>query len=374
MGKAKMAVLVSAALASGSAAAAPPIFGQWTVTDGVIDPCSDVTNATSCEVLVSDFGFVQAQISIEGETFIKSIVTDNNADSSAPIQFWDENYIRIFNQPQTSVALPSLNRSGFLGRMVIDDSTATQNDFVLVSDIATGWGMEYIDEVFDASKERNPDAQTYVRFDQDIISNTPGLEFDSQFLFEGENGVDEDGNTVILGSRVDIEQVVALPTIDDPLSEDDIQNFFFYDRRGTFLTTAGVWGSSTDDANNIDRPFDNENFIDPDTGLPGTFFPEFIAWDEWSSDNPNPQMLVFWIDQSITTSGFGEGSSDFYHLQADSDGAGAGEYAFSQAGAGFVNANVSEMEAAEDWLDGAELVVFPNVPQPIIDAFGAPSP
>lgn len=364
MGKAKIAVLVGAALASGTAAAAPPIFDQWTVTDGVIDPCSDVTNASACQVLVSDLGFVQAQLTIEGETFIKSIVTDLNADSSSPIQFSDENYIRIFNQPQTSVALPSLNASGFLGRMVIDDSTATQNDFVLVSDIATGWGVQYVSDVFEgATTSGSDDVTTWVRFDQDIVSNTPGLVFDSNFVFEGENGTDADGNTIILGSRVDIEQVIDLPTINDPLSVDDSQSFFFYDRRGTLLTESGVWGSSTDDANNIDRPFDNENFIDPDTGLPGTFFPEFVAWDA------GDQVLAFWIDQSITTSGFGEGSSDFYHLQVDSDGSGGGNNSFSQAGAGFVNTGIIEMEAAEDWLDGAEAIVFPNIPQPIIDTF-----
>ncbi|MEK7323157.1 MAG: hypothetical protein AABZ84_08775, partial [Pseudomonadota bacterium] len=121
MGKMKAFLLVGAPLLPGLVMAQPQ-FDEWTVTNGLIDPCTGITNAVSCQVLVSgDDGFTQAQITgTDGKIYIKSVLTDNDADGpKAGLAFYDENFVRMNFSSQSS---NNTTEPGFLGKQHISDN------------------------------------------------------------------------------------------------------------------------------------------------------------------------------------------------------------------------------------------------------------
>ncbi|HHM05906.1 MAG TPA: hypothetical protein ENJ19_09200 [Gammaproteobacteria bacterium] len=327
----KRMILLSASLLP-SLAVALPQFDEWSVSGGTVDPCSTST-ADSCQVLVEGNGFVQAQISEGGKTYIKSIVTDVDASATDPttLAFRDENFIRIQFQPQISTA-PGMGGSdpGFLGRQVINDDGVTSGLTRFTSDttIKNGWAKGTGDANVDI-------AMTITAID--APGGTATGMFDSAFNFKGNNAAD--GSQT--GSLVDIDQGVSLATPGIAMSATDRQGFAFRSRTGDLLTSSGVWGDTNEDGT-ADDPF---------TGVGG------LTSVPWGPSAGTGEVVAFWIGQEVTTSGFGSGVSDFAHLQVDNDGTANQTFAYSQGGTG-LGAPVTGLGGFSDWASAPESVEF----------------
>ncbi len=319
----KLATAIGAAMLPGLAFAVPPQFGEWSVTGGDVDPCAALTNVESCEVMVFDSGFVQAQLKgTDGKTYIKSIVTDQDATGTpagGDLAFYDENFVRItFSSQTSSVPGGAGSDPGFMGKQVIlDTTTSSVTKFSSETEIRTGWGET---ELGGPNVAINTTIATI-----DGAGDPNGL-FESVFDFQGNNDPDTGQQT---GTRLNIDQNVSLST--DAATDDDRQVFAFRSRTGDLLNSNGVWGSSTDDAT-IDDPFD---------GIGG---PESVPWVEGGT------ISAFWIGQNVATPGVGGGASEFFAIQVGP--------AFSQAGTGFPNTDGTALGGFQDWATDAELTEF----------------
>ncbi len=392
----KLAILAGAPLLSGLAFAAPPAgapsFGEWTVTDGVIDACGTArTNIMSCQVLVKDQGFMQVQVKdAEGNSYVQSILTDYDATgtpgniqdgttaSTDLLAFYDENYIRINFQDQAStIAAFTYGDPGFMGVQVINDNglSSTRTWFEATTKIATGWGIDIL------TPDRIPantdgTVKTVVELTTDFwttgvwgtaptgyVEGTYNGMFDTSFAYVGLN----DGQGRLVGRDLYIDQDLSLATANDAPDDTsgDRQTFYFWDRSGELLNAGvdGVWGRMDDNPDNV-NPLavdDNDDFF---TGLGSQLVVNWGAGNDLPpSTDPGiegSQLIAFWIDQEVTTQGFGnDGKSTFYHLQVDGTGAYDDVVAYSQAGTGFADVYLTEvvdgtvqyaMGGLEDWL------------------------
>jgi len=385
----KLAILAGAPLLSGLAFAAPPSFGEWDVSDGEIDACGTArTNIMSCQVLVKDKGFVQVQVKdSDGKSYVQSILTDFNAtgtpghmsDGTTPatdlLTFYDENYIRINFQAQaSSIADFTYGDPGFMGVQVINDAgdSSSATWFEATTKIATGWGINIMYEEHGSTDPATASVATVVELTTDFwttgvwnpatgTTDSANGEyngmFDTSFYYKGLNGVAGD----LLGRDLYIDQDLSLATANPVGVSDsnDRQTFYFWDRSGELLDpgVAGVWGSTTDDVADVDDPFTgiaSQQSVDWGTGntLPVSSDPGIAG----------PQVIAFFIAQEVSTLGFGDdGKSTFYHLQVDGTGAYDDQMAYSQAGTGFEDVYITEIDPTtgtvqfamggmEDWL------------------------
>ncbi|MFQ5469051.1 MAG: hypothetical protein ACE5EH_01965 [Gammaproteobacteria bacterium] len=76
--------------ATGVGVSGPPIpYGQWTVNNGDITPSVPCPAGASCGEVTAQKGLLTRQISLGGDTFIQTIITENNAtgDPNSPAVF-----------------------------------------------------------------------------------------------------------------------------------------------------------------------------------------------------------------------------------------------------------------------------------------------
>ncbi len=315
MGKIKLFLLMGAPLLP-SLAVAQPQFDEWSVSNGAIDPCTNITNAVSCQILVDSDGFTQAQITgTDGQIYIKSVVTDVDANGpKAGLAFYDENFVRMnFSQSSNNTSEP-----GFMGKQHISDNAANSGTvFTSDAEVRTGWAQ-------------GPGDANVVISSSIITTDTagnPNGAFETTFNFQGNN---DPVTGEQLGRRIVIGQDVTLTAGSDT----ERQVFLFRGHSGNLLTGTGIWGSTTDDPTNIDDPFDIGNPV------------------SWS---PGGSVNVFWIGQNVATPGINDGSATFSMLQVNGSA--------SQLVSGLpVPDTGGTLGGFQDWLEGAEAAEFGPAP------------
>lgn len=315
MGKMKLLLLMGAPLLP-SLAAAQPQFDEWSVTNGVIDPCTGITNAVSCQILVGSDGFTQAQITgTDGQIYIKSVLTDAGANGpQSGLAFYDENFVRMsFSQSSNNTAEP-----GFLGKQhIFDNTTNSGTVFTSDSELRTGWAKGADDvSVMISSSLATTDA-----------GGNPNGAFETSFNFQGNN---DPVTGALIGRRIEISQDVALTVGSDT----DRQVFLLRDHSGNLLTGNGIWGSTTESADNIDDPFDS--------GQP-------ITWSAGGVVN------VFWIGQNVATPGINDDNASFSMLQVN------GSSSQFVSGLPVPDAD-GRLGGFQDWVEGAEAAEFGPAP------------
>jgi len=198
----------AALILSGVTMAAPPTtngFDQWSINNGVISitdtsgPGGCPAGATSCGVPITDNGFFQQQVVVDGVTYFKTIITDLDATGtpipSAPpgtipsipsgaLTFSDENYVA---QGQSN---------GIAGKQQLYELNTTTNDeFFTSNNLAVGWAQQSLNEA-------------QVDVSQIVRNEAIGNEFSTAFRFaDGDLNITQD---VVLTAGTEDKQVFDL--------------------------------------------------------------------------------------------------------------------------------------------------------------------
>ncbi len=190
-----------------NAAAGLPVFGGWTVENGVIDhTCPEGFN---CEVVVGGIdGFAQISVTAPGEpTYIWTIITDPNANSGDPNAYRDESFVRQ-GSDNGILAQQSHAQSDDLG------------DFTNMSTLRIGWANPEPDAL-NPNLEIN---QSFIGSEDEFIST-----FD-MLIIHDENGQVQD-RSMTIDQRVIFSEA-------DPI--DDQQRFLLEQRQGQFTSAGGI--------------------------------------------------------------------------------------------------------------------------------------
>jgi len=219
-------------------------FTGWTVSAGQVNEAG--TDGTSvcatgsnydCNVIAAGDGFKQVQVTaqagsqgaVAGESYIMTIVTDQNATGTPgadTLGFYDISFVKM----QLNLGgggQNTNNENGIAARQSIAESTAdtgggTATSFKSTTDINTGWST----------------AVTPVSISQSLVDNgdtgTPGDNFDSSFNYQSSN----DANGVRDGFAMSIDQIAGLASAGVAASADDVQVFSLRERQGTMLASA----------------------------------------------------------------------------------------------------------------------------------------
>ena len=241
----KLAALAGALsmVMGGSAMSANLIFDGWTVAGGTIDAkgtsgsiCA-TNSGYDCSTVASGSGFTQVQVtpntagSVVGESYIMTIVTDQNADGqpgNGSLGFYDVSFVKM---KLSLGGNGDNNENGIAAQQKISEVTlstggGTATSFDSTTDINTGWST----------------AATPVSITQTLVDNgdalTAGDNFDSKFNYQSSNDVDGLRD----GFAMSIDQVAGLASAADSNSFDDVQVFALRERQGALLATANNTG------------------------------------------------------------------------------------------------------------------------------------
>lgn len=189
------------------AAAALPVFGGWTVDNGVIDHTCPAGFSCTVEVGGID-GFAQISVNAPGEpTYIWTIITDPNASTGDPNFYRDESFVRQGSD------------NGIMAQQMHQQSDVT-GDFSNTSTLMIGWANETPDA-------ENPNLiieQAFAGTDDTFLSN-----FD-MLVIHDENGEVAD-RSITIDQRVFFNDNAPIP---------DQQRFLLEQRQGQFTDAGSI--------------------------------------------------------------------------------------------------------------------------------------
>jgi hypothetical protein len=240
-------------LAMSGASAIELSYTGWTVggaTGGQIDEsaggvCNKTLNPTvSCSVVASGDGFKQINVSdsndtSSGESYIMTIVTDQNAGAGASLTpgdaglgFFDVSFVKM--KLTLGGSTPATNQNGIKGHQEINE-VKNGATFLSSSDINTGWSIAAAPMTISQTL-KDPGSSTET-----------GDDFESGFLYRSQNGKNADGTDsgIRTGFEMSIDQTAGLATgsnlATDP-SRNDIQVFALREKQGSLLKTPSSAG------------------------------------------------------------------------------------------------------------------------------------
>jgi hypothetical protein len=189
-------------------AAAPlPVFGGWTVNNGVItEQCPTGFN---CEILVGGTdGFAQISVTAVGEpTYIWTIITDPNANTGDPNIYRDESFVRQGAD------------NGILAQQS-HQQTDVNGVFVNTSTLQIGWANPTPDE-------QNPN----------LVINQGFTGIDDEFISTFDMLIIHDANGEVQDRSMTIDQQVIFA---EGTPVDDQQRFLLEQRSGQFTSASSV--------------------------------------------------------------------------------------------------------------------------------------
>jgi hypothetical protein len=255
---------------AGVAQAAPPVFDNWSVTNGNINvPCAA---GFTCSVLTSGAGFMQVQwvsqstgINDPSVTYIQTIVTDANADGPlAGLAYVDESFVQLGGN------------NGIMGqqRQASTDATGT---FSSTSNLNIGW----------ANTVAGSPTMTISQSFTSPGGAALGDEFSNSFTMDliGSD-VDPDGSN--RNRRINIDQNVGMG--DGVTASTDLQRFVVVGTRGSFTQAGGSLTLGPADGSN----FPQSNTNNPTLPTGGTV--------NWAAGD---DVMVRWLGQTLALPGQG---------------------------------------------------------------------
>jgi len=221
-------------------------FDGWTVDNGNINENGVGTSsvcsggAYDCSTIAAGLGFKQIQVTavagtpgaVAGDSYIMTIVTDQNANTGDTNFFSDVSFVRMkLNVGGGGGTSVNNNENGISSRQTISEisGVGSSASFDSTTDINTGWSVSGTPIVI--SQRLRDDGDT----------TTPGDDFRSAFDYTSQN--DADPNSATFGDRtgftLSVDQTAGLASAGDPLSAEDTQVFALREVQGTLSTQGG---------------------------------------------------------------------------------------------------------------------------------------
>lgn len=247
------------------AAQALPVFDSWSVSSGTITVTCP--SGFTCETVSEGDGFKQVQWTdnTTNDTFIQTIITDQNASGDppgggTPVPYSDESFIQLGNVNGIMSKQHSLQED-------VDSGTSTViASFETTSDIRTGWANT-------APDASNPNMAVTQTFSNEGDATVTGDEFDSNFSVK----IIHDSSGAVQDRSMSIDQTAGLG--DGSTDSTDAQRYVLEQRKGAFTTTAS------------DMTLDASSFDSTGAALNG-------GTVDWASGD---EVMLRWIGQRVNT-------------------------------------------------------------------------
>lgn len=211
-------LLACAAVLPLSAHAASPIFDNWSVSNGTIGaagggdtPCAA---GFTCSVLSSGDGFIQVQWidSINGATYIQTIVTDTNANGDPDdLAYVDESFVQL----GASNGILAQQRHA---------TTDAEGTFTNSSELAIGWA--------NPTPDGNNPTMTISQAFVSPGGAATGDEFSNTFVMELIDGSGGPDRSITVDQRVGLGDGITAST--------DVQRFVLEGRQGAFTSAGSI--------------------------------------------------------------------------------------------------------------------------------------
>jgi hypothetical protein len=218
------------AISGGSAYAAGPAFGNWSVANGAITLTG--TNASGSVVAGGTNGFVQFTVKEGDLTYIGTIVTDADA-SDASLGFSDESFVLMDFCQGTDCT----NNNGIKSQQTIMEDDGSGNTFNSTANIETGTH-------FGANG-------AFVRIAQSLneAESTTGAgdDFMTDFIYEADLNTDGTRDGYIM----EIDQVAGLGKASDPSTAGDVQAFTYREAGGSATRAPAIAAMTVNDPNGL---------------------------------------------------------------------------------------------------------------------------